>query len=45
MVRPVAHMGDNRSTLRVVVEKFEGKKLPGRSRCRWQYNIKTDLNL
>lgn len=43
MVRPVAHMGENRNILRVVVEKSEGKKLPGRSRCRWQYNIKTGL--
>jgi len=43
MVRPVAHMGENGIILWVVVRKFEGKKLPGKSKCRWQDNIKMDL--
>ena len=36
-------MGENRNTLWVVDGKFERKKMPGRSRCRWQDNIRMDL--
>jgi hypothetical protein len=28
---------------RVLVRKPEGRRSLGRSRCRWEYNIKTDL--
>jgi hypothetical protein len=36
-------MGENRNTLQVAVRKFEGKKLPGKFRCRRQDNIIMDL--
>jgi hypothetical protein len=36
-------MGEKRGTYRVLVGKPEGKRLLGRLRCRWEDNIKTDL--
>jgi len=35
----VAFMGDSRLAYRVLVEKPEGKRLRGRPRPRWEYNI------
>jgi hypothetical protein len=31
------------NTYKILVRKPEGKKPFGRSRCIWEYNIKTDL--
>jgi len=39
----VARMGERRGVHRVVVGKPEGKGPLGRPRCRWEYNMKTDL--
>jgi len=39
----VAPMVDRRGVFRVLVGKPEGKKLLGRLRRRWEYNIKVDL--
>jgi len=39
----VAHMGEKRGVYRVLVGKPEGKRPIGRSRCRWEDNIKMDL--
>jgi len=39
----VARMGQGRCAVRVLVGKPEGKKQLGRPRCRWENNIKTDL--
>jgi hypothetical protein len=36
-------MGDGRGVYRVLVGKPEGKRPLGRSRCRWEDNIKADL--
>jgi hypothetical protein len=36
-------MGDGRGVHRVLVGKPEGKRLLGRPRCRWEDNIKMDL--
>ena len=36
-------MGEKTSVYRVLVEKPEGKRPLGRSRCRWEDNIKIDL--
>jgi len=36
-------MWERRGVYRVLVGKPEGKKLPGRPRCRWEDNIKMDL--
>jgi hypothetical protein len=36
-------MGDARGVHRVLVGKPEGKRPLGRPRCRWEDNIKTDL--
>jgi len=35
--------GFRRSVCRVLVGRFEGKRLLGRPRCRWEDNIKIDL--
>jgi hypothetical protein len=40
---PVAHMGKRRGAYRVLVGKPEGKRPLGRSRLRWENNIKMDL--
>jgi hypothetical protein len=39
----VVHMGEGRGAYRVLVEKPEGKRSLGRPRCRWEDNIKMDL--
>ena len=39
----VAHMGEERGVHRVLVGKPEGKRPLGRPRCRWEDNIKMDL--
>jgi hypothetical protein len=39
----VARIGDRRSVYRVLVGKPEGKRSLGRSRRRWEDNIKMDL--
>jgi hypothetical protein len=41
--RYVARMGEERSVYRVLVGKTEGKRQLGRPRCRWEDNIKMDL--
>ena len=37
------HMGQGRGLYRVLVGKPEGKRLMGRPWCRWEDNIKMDL--
>jgi hypothetical protein len=39
----VAYVGEERGMYRVLVGKPEGKKPLERPRCRWEYNIKMDL--
>ena len=39
----MAHMGEGRGVHRVLVGKPEGKRSLGRPRCRWEENIKMDL--
>jgi hypothetical protein len=39
----IALMGEMRCVYRVLVGKPEGKRLFGRRRRRWEYNIKMDL--
>jgi hypothetical protein len=39
----VARMGERRGAYRVLVGKPEGRRPLGRSRRRWEANIKTDL--
>jgi len=39
----VAHMGEDRDVQRVLVGKPEGRRPLGRPSCRWEYNIKMDL--
>jgi hypothetical protein len=39
----VARMGKRRGVCRVLVGKPEEKRTPGRPRCRWEDNIKWDL--
>jgi hypothetical protein len=39
----VACIGERRSVYRVLVVKLEGKIQLGRPRCRWENNIKRDL--
>jgi hypothetical protein len=36
-------MGEDRDVHKVLVGKPEGKRLLGRPRHRWEYNIKMDL--
>jgi hypothetical protein len=36
-------MGEKRIAYRILVGKPEGKRPPGRQRCRWVDNIKMDL--
>ena len=43
LVGHVGRMGERRSTYRVLVGKPEGKRQLGRSRHRWEDNIKMDL--
>ena len=39
----VARVGERRGVYRVLVGKPEGKRPLGRPRCRWEDNIKMDL--
>jgi hypothetical protein len=39
----VARMGEGRGVYRVLVRKPEGKRPLGRHRCRWEDNVKMDL--
>jgi len=39
----VARMGERRDVYKVLVGKPEGKRPLGRPRCRWDDNIKMDL--
>jgi len=39
----VARMGEGRGVHRVLVGRPEGKRPLGRPRCRWEDNIKMDL--
>ena len=39
----VARMGERMGVYRVLVVKHEGKRPLGRPRCRWEVNIKMDL--
>jgi len=39
----VVRMGERRGVYRVLVGKPEGKRSLGRTRCRWEDNIKMDL--
>jgi len=39
----VARMGQGRGVYRVLMGKPEGKRPLGRPRCRWEDNIKMDL--
>ena len=36
-------MGERRGSYRVLVGKSEGKRPLGRHRCRWEDNVKVDL--
>jgi hypothetical protein len=39
----VAYMGERRDVYRILVGKYEGKRPLGSPRCRWEDNIKMDL--
>ena len=39
----MARMGEGRGVYRVLVGKPEGKRPLGRPRCRWEDNIRMDL--
>jgi hypothetical protein len=39
----VARMGEGRGVYRILVVKPEGRRLLGRPRRRWEYNIRMDL--
>jgi hypothetical protein len=39
----VVHIGERRGLYRVLVGEPEGKRPLGRPRCRWEDNIKMDL--
>jgi len=39
----LARMGEGTAVYRVLLGKPEGKRPPGRTRCRWEDNIKMDL--
>jgi hypothetical protein len=39
----VAHMGERRGVYWVLVGKFEGKRPLRKPKCRWEDNIKMDL--
>ena len=41
--RHVARIGESRRLYRVLVGKPEGKRTLGRSKCRWEDDIKMDL--
>jgi hypothetical protein len=39
----VEQIGEKRNVYRLLVGKPEGKRPPGRPRCRWMDNIKVDI--
>jgi hypothetical protein len=39
----VAHMGERKSALRVLMSKAEGKRSLGKPRCRWEDSLKMGL--
>jgi hypothetical protein len=39
----VARMGEGRGAYRILMERPEGRRPLGRPRCRWEDNIKIDL--
>lgn len=39
----VAHMGEKRNSCTVLMEKSEGRRPVGRTRCRWEVNVRIDL--
>jgi hypothetical protein len=39
----IASMGERRGAYRILVGRPDGKVRLGRTRCRWEDNIKTDL--
>jgi hypothetical protein len=39
----VAGMGEGRGAYRILVRRSEGRRPLGRSRRRWEYNFKMDL--
>jgi hypothetical protein len=41
--RQVARMGKRIVVYRVLVRKHQEKRPHGKSRCRWEYNMKTDF--
>jgi len=43
LVGHVTRMGERKGVYRVLVGKPEGKRPLGRPRCRWEENIKMDL--
>jgi hypothetical protein len=43
MGRACSTYGERRGAYRVLVRKPEGKRPLGRSRCRWEDNIKMDF--
>jgi hypothetical protein len=43
LARHVARLGEERGLYRVLVGKAEGKRQLGRSRCKWEVNIRMDL--
>jgi hypothetical protein len=43
MGRACSAVGEERGVYRVLVGKLEGKRPLGRSRCRWEDNIRMDL--
>jgi hypothetical protein len=42
-MRWAAYMGHNRSSKKILLEKLEGKRSLGSSRCRWQQNTEKNL--
>jgi len=42
-MKNISRMGEGRGVHRVLVGKPEGKRQLGRLRCRWEDNIKMDL--
>jgi hypothetical protein len=39
----VTHMGEMRNSYNIFVGKPEWKRPVGRPKCRWEYNVRTDL--
>jgi hypothetical protein len=43
MARHIARMGAKRKAYRILVGKADGKRPPGRPRCRWVNNVTIDV--